>query len=77
MLSLPEPRHVPCTRCGASVERGRVEEHQCEEERRLEYELFQLRERLDQFEGDLAVWLETPQGRFETFYASYRRHKDR
>ena len=77
MLSLPEPRHVPCTRCGASVERGRLDDHQCEEERRLEYEFFQLRLGLEQFEGDLAAWLETPRGSFETFYASYRRHKDR
>ena len=77
MLSLPEPRHVPCTSCGASVERGRLDDHQCEEERRLEFELFQLRVQLEQFEADFAAWLETPRGRFETFYASYRRHKDR
>jgi hypothetical protein len=77
MLSLPEPRHVPCTRCGASVERAHLEEHECEEARRLEYELFQLRVGLEQFEADFAVWLGTPRGRFETFYASYRRHKDR
>jgi hypothetical protein len=77
MLSLPEPRHVPCTRCGASVERDLLDDHRCEEKRRLEYELFQLRPGLERFEGDLAAWLETPWGRFETFYASYRRHKDR
>jgi len=77
MLSLPEPRHVPCTHCGASVERGRLDDHQCEEERRLEYQLFQLRPQLEQFDADFASWLETPRGRFETFYASYRRHKDR
>jgi hypothetical protein len=77
MLSLPEPLHVPCSLCGASVERARLEEHRCEEQRRLEYEFFQLRERLGQFGAELAAWLETPSGRFETFYASYRRHKDR
>jgi hypothetical protein len=77
MLSLPEPQYVPCTHCGASVERGRLDDHQCDEERRLEYELFQLRPQLEQFDGDFASWLETPRGRFETFYASYRRHKDR
>ena len=47
MLSLPEPRHLPCTRCGASVERGRLDDHQCEEERRLEYEFLQLRVQLE------------------------------
>jgi hypothetical protein len=77
MLQLPEPRHVPCTRCGASVERGHVDEHQCEERRRLEYEFFQLREQLERFEEELGAWLETPEGRFETFYASYRRHTER
>ncbi len=83
MFALPSPRHMPCDRCGASVDRARAAEHLCDEERRLDYELFHLRDELERFEDGLGAWLDTPAGRFERFYAergrhsSYRSLKDR
>ena len=73
MLALPPPRFTPCERCGASVEREVAESHICERQRLVEYALFQLRDGVASFAADLTAWLETPPGRFESFYASYRR----
>lgn len=73
MLALPPPRFTPCERCGASVERDVADGHVCERERLVEYALFQMRDRIVSFDEDLGAWLDTPQGRFESFYASYRR----
>ena len=73
MLSLPPPAYSPCERCGASVPRGEAGEHACDEERRLDYELFQLRDGLTGFEDALSAWLETPQGRFARFRAERSR----
>ncbi len=63
---------MPCERCGASVDRG-ADEHACEEGRRLDYLVFQLRGEILGFEAELAAWLETPGGRFELFYAERMR----
>jgi hypothetical protein len=65
MLSLPEPAFMPCSECGASVARG-DDGHACDEERRLEYDVFR-------FDGALGAWLATPQGRFEQYYAARAR----
>ena len=75
MLALPPSRHVPCERCGASVERRALREHVCDEERRLDYAVFQLRERVAAFDVDLAAWLDSPRGRFEQFYAERSRRR--
>lgn len=61
MLSLPEPAFMPCACCGASVARG-DDQHVCDEERLLAYDLFR-------FDGELGQWLVTPEGRFEQYYA--------
>ena len=73
MLALPPPRFMPCDRCGASVELHHADEHVCEEERLLDYALFQLRDEIACFDGELGAWLESPRGRFERFYARRRR----
>jgi hypothetical protein len=72
-LSLPPPTHMPCPDCGASVPREELAEHACDERRRVEFQLFQLRGELAVFADELARWLETPQGRFEVFYAERTR----
>lgn len=69
MLALPPPAHLPCERCGASVPRDAAAEHVCDEERRLDYELFRLRDGIARLPDDLAAWLETPQGRFALYLA--------
>ena len=65
MLSLPEPAFMPCAHCGASVARS-DEAHDCDEERRLTYDLFR-------FDGELGRWLGSPEGLFEQYYAERAR----
>ena len=67
---------MPCQDCGASLER-RDQAHECERERWLEFQLFQLRDEIDQFEAELAVYLASPQGRFELYYAGRERARRR
>ena len=71
MLSLPSPRHMPCEQCGASVERGTV--HECDDGRRLEFRVFELRDEIESFDGEWTAWLETSHGRFELYYAERTR----
>ncbi len=73
MLSLPVPRHMPCDRCGASVVTEEADAHTCDEERRLDFVLFQLRGEVAAFEDALHVWLGTVRGRFERYYAERTR----
>jgi hypothetical protein len=69
MLALPPPPFMPCERCGASVETRLVDEHACDEEQRLDYLLFHVRDEIARFDAELDGWLESPMGRFERFYA--------
>ncbi len=74
MLGFPIPPYMPCPDCGASVSADARDSHECDEQRRLDYELFQLR-RLDRFESDLLGWLVTPAGQFAAFWAEYERDR--
>jgi hypothetical protein len=47
------------------------------EQRRLAYRLFQLRAELAAFEDQYAAWLESPQGRFDVWYAERERRRKR
>lgn len=64
---------MPCERCGASIDGRAADEHACEEGRRLDYLVFQLRGEILVLEAELAAWLDTPGGRFELFYAERTR----
>ena len=55
-------RYMPCPDCGASLERH-DDAHECEHERRLEFQLFQLRNEVDELEAQLAEYLASPRGR--------------
>ena len=68
-IPFPEPRHLPCSDCGAAVEQSRHDEHVCDRERRLDYQLFQLRDEIATVEGELAGYLDSPRGRFELWCA--------
>ena len=72
-FEFPQPRHMPCPECGVPIERAKAAEHECDPERRLDYDVIQLRPELDAFEDELAEYLETPRGRFERWYAEHRR----
>jgi len=69
MLELPHPSHRPCPDCGQSVPRGTEGSHTCDEERRLDYTLFQLRGEVARFEGQLRTWLGSPAGLFAAWLA--------
>lgn len=70
----PQPAHMPCSECGASVARDEADEHVCDSERLLDYRLFQLRGEIEGFDGEVAAYLETQLGRFEAWYAERHRH---
>jgi hypothetical protein len=65
---------VPCCECGVVVPRVDEYEHVCQAEQRLEYQLTRLKPGILKFEQDLAAYLDSPQGRFELWYAKRRRH---
>jgi hypothetical protein len=64
---------MPCADCGASVAREEREGHVCELERWLDFRVGQLRPELDGIDDEFAAYLETPRGRFESWYAERRR----
>jgi formate dehydrogenase maturation protein FdhE len=68
-----QSRYMPCPECGASVDHVEAEAHACEQERRVSYQLFQLRDEVARFDAELAEYLASPRGRFEQFYAARTR----
>ena len=52
-------RYMPCSACGASVERQDSDWHECDHERRLDYRIFQLRQEIELLEQQLAAYLNT------------------
>jgi len=65
----PESAHMPCPECGASLSRAASGEHLCDEERRLDFRLFQLRSEIASFDAQLSAWLGTAAGRFAAWLA--------
>jgi hypothetical protein len=66
-------RFMPCPDCGASIDHLDSGEHRCEQERWLDYQLFQLRDECDRFDEELGAYLDSPHGRFEQWYAARSR----
>ena len=66
-------KYMPCPDCGASLAGEEPDEHVCDEERRIDFQLFRMRGQIARFELDLAQFLDTSAGRFETWYAENRR----
>ena len=66
-------KYMPCPECGASLAGEEPDEHVCDDERRIDFQMFRLRGQIARFELDLAQFLETPGGRFEAWYAEHRR----
>ncbi len=73
MSSFFASRHMPCAECGASVVASEREEHVCNPERLLEYQMFQLREEVAGFDEGLKGFLESPPGRFAQWLAERER----
>ena len=75
-LAFPEPKYLPCPECGASVARPDIPAHECEQERRLDYQLFQQREEVERLTGEIVDYLASPRGRFELWYAERERRRN-
>ena len=69
----PQPRHMPCTQCGASVALAESDEHVCDGERLLDFRLFQLRDEIAAFDSELSFWLGSAEGRFAVWLAEQTR----
>ena len=63
----------PCPQCGIPVNQADGEPHECDPNRRVDWELFLMRDQIEAFEYDLGDWLETPAGCFEVWYAKRER----
>jgi len=68
-----QPSFMPCEECGASVARRDRESHVCDEQRRLDYAMFQLRSDAAAFDEQWRVFLASPRGRFGAYDAERRR----
>jgi hypothetical protein len=66
-------KYLPCPECGASLAGEAQEEHVCDGERRVDFQMFRLRGGIARFELDLTTFLATPTGRFEAWYAERQR----
>lgn len=71
--SLPQPRYMPCPDCGESVSAELRDEHVCDVERWVTYQLFRLRHDVAALDDEIAAYLDTPSGRFELWDAAWRR----
>jgi hypothetical protein len=69
----PQAQFPPCPDCGAPVMEEQAELHGCDRRRFVEYQMLLMRPEIFGFERELAAWLRTPQGRFETYYAARKR----
>ena len=68
---------VPCSECGESVARTEADAHVCEQERWLDYQLFQLRDEMQGLEAEVSAYLRSPEGRFELWCAERERARRR
>jgi hypothetical protein len=60
---------MPCPDCGASLARTAPDGHVCDEKRRLDFCLFQLRGEIAAFDAQLAAWLASARGQFAAWLA--------
>ena len=73
MFPIPQPKHMPCPECGESVARDDRDLHACDDERWLDYQMFQLREEIAGLDSGVTAYFDSPQGRFEVWYAASKR----
>jgi hypothetical protein len=71
--SFSHPPFMPCPECGASVAVAEETQHVCSPERRVDFELFQLRAQISALGDEIGDYLASAQGRFEQWYAEHER----
>jgi hypothetical protein len=67
------PLYTTCDDCGAAYPTALAPAHECRPERWADHQLFRLRDEVDRFEWEWRVYLASPQGRFEVWYAARTR----
>lgn len=72
-----QSRYMPCPDCGVSLTREAAQDHACERERWLDYQMFQLPQEAGGIDDDIAAYLASPHGRFEAWYAERERRRRR
>jgi hypothetical protein len=70
-------RYMPCPECGTSVDRTAGAAHACDPERRLDFQLFGLREEVASLEAGIRAYFASKRGRFELWYAARERGRGR
>lgn len=63
-------RFMPCPDCGGSVDRVDVDPHTCDPARLADYQLFTMRDEIAELELRFRQYVDTREGRFETWVAS-------
>lgn len=71
---MPPHRYVPCLECGDSIPREEFDEHTCDKERWVDYQIVRMRPDIARFEADFHEWTKTNKGMFEVYYAEHSRH---
>jgi hypothetical protein len=66
-------RFIPCEECGVSVAKSDYAAHVCEPERRVRYQMIQHRHEIASVEDEIRRYFESPNGRFEAWYAERKR----
>lgn len=64
------PDSMPCAECGASVPRTAADQHACDPQRWVEYQILALGAAIASFEKDLREYLAGKEGRFEAWLAA-------
>jgi hypothetical protein len=68
-----EKRLIACPNCGEPCAWELNDGHVCELERRYDYELIKRHFELKRFQDELEAWLDSPEGRFESWCAAKSR----
>jgi hypothetical protein len=63
-------RFMPCSECGASVERTAEAGHECSRERLADFQMFGLRDEIAMLDTGVRLYLMTAPGRFESWLAA-------
>jgi hypothetical protein len=74
-IPFPTPRYMPCSECGASVERAGKDGHVCDRGRLLDFQMFQLKDEVAAVDDEFGAYLDSPRGRFELWWAERERRK--
>jgi hypothetical protein len=63
---------LPCPECGTAIAMDGGD-HVCDEDRRRWHQLFLVNAEIEQLEHEVRLYLSSPEGRFEAFYAERQR----